>query len=374
MIIGFITTSRADFGIYLPLLKAIKEDATIDYRIFAGGMHTDNRFGQSWKLIQDEGFKVHEKIVCLYPGYEPSDIAQSMGKTTHAYASVWVKYKNELDVVMAMGDRFEMFAASVSLVPFNIKLAHLHGGETTIGAIDNKFRHAITCMADYHYTSNEAHALKVQEMLGTKEHVYNVGALGIDLVLNMELFSPDEFREKFGFDIDRPFVLTTFHPETVNLGRNEQNIRNLVEALATSGYPVLCTLPNADTEGAVIRNYLLAYEKVNPRIITCFENLGQKGYLTAMKHCALMVGNTSSGIIEAEGFGTPVVNVGNRQKGRLTGENVVHVAASEVVAIAAAIQKASKLKGKPMQRIYGDGKAAGRILSILKQIIQNERS
>lgn len=367
MNIGVITTSRADFGVYLPMLRRLKEDTYFRYFIFAGGMHTDERFGNSYKLIEAEGFEVTEKVTSLKSGYTPEDIAGSMGSTTEAFASVFEKYSDRLSMVFVLGDRFEMFAAASALVPFNIPMAHLHGGETSLGAIDNKFRHAITCMADYHFTSNAAHKNRVASITGSDRNVYNVGAMGIDNAMHLSLLSPETFRDRFRFDISTPFILTTFHPETLKLGMNQHYVTELINALDTSGYKILCTLPNADTESSVIRDAFLAYEKEHPHRISCFENLGQVGYLTAMRYCEVMVGNTSSGIIEAEAFSTMVVNVGDRQKGRVCGSNVIHSGHSSAEIIAA-ISTAVKLKGKPVQKVYGDGNAAARIIEILKGI------
>jgi GDP/UDP-N,N'-diacetylbacillosamine 2-epimerase (hydrolysing) len=371
MNIGIISTSRADFGIYLPLLKAIESTKGFNYCLFAGGMHTSDQFGNSYKLIEAHGFKISEKIKGLIEGDTPEDIARSMGKTTELFASVWKKYEKKLDLVFALGDRFEMFAAASSIIPFTIPLAHIHGGETTLGAIDNKYRHAITCLADYHFTSNTLHSKKVIELGANAKNVFNVGALGVDSVLHMPLFTPEEFYKQFKFSIKEEFLLCTYHPETQNLGANKNNIHELIKAIKAQKIKVLCTLPNADTEGKIIRSKLLEFEKLNPDKITCFENLGQKGYLTAMKHCTMMIGNTSSGIIESSSFGVPVVNVGNRQEGRLASNNVIHVK-NDSADIARGIKSALKLKGKKFTLLYGNGKAANSIITALKLIEKNK--
>ena len=366
MNIGIITTSRADFGIYLPLIKAIEAQNDMNYLVFAGGMHTSDTFGNSYKLIESNGVHISEKLKTLYDGDTPEDIARSMGKTLECYAKIWNKYKSELDVVFVLGDRFEMFSAAASITPFNIPLAHLHGGETTLGAIDNKYRHAITCMSEYHFTSNILHAQKVAQIIGSEKNIYNVGALGIDSVLNMPLFAEDEFLEKFEFDITEAYFLVTYHPETVNLGSNESSIDSLINALKESNTKTLCTLPNADTEGKIIREKFLSFEKSNPEKIKCFENLGQKGYLTAMKHCKIMVGNTSSGIIESVAFNKPVVNIGDRQLGRRSSDNVIHVK-SDLHSITQGIKSAIELIGQKFEQIYGGGNSASTIIEILKQ-------
>jgi GDP/UDP-N,N'-diacetylbacillosamine 2-epimerase (hydrolysing) len=366
MIIGFITTSRADFGIYIPLLNRIKNAEQHDYRIFAGGMHTSEKFGNSHRLIEEAGFQVHEKPTTLVDDDSPKGIGLSMAKTTQAYAKVWAKHGDSLDVVFALGDRFEMFAAASSIVPFNIPMAHLHGGETTLGSTDNKFRHAITAIADCHFTSHASHSARVVNILGDDKNVYNVGALAIEYMQNFESYTAEEFDSLFQFDLNTPFILTTYHPDTRNLG-NEEKIRSLTQALHAISFPVLCTLPNADREGMLVREALVKYEREYPDKIKCFENLGQKGYMTAMKHCKFMLGNTSSGIIEAATFDKVVIDVGDRQKGRLAGENVIHVG-HEAEDILKGVEKIETMPEKQYVNPYGDGNTSQKILDILEEL------
>lgn len=366
MVIGFITTSRADFGIYIPLLERIKNSEKHEYRIFAGGMHTSEKFGNSYQLIEEAGFEIHKKLNTLVGDDSSAGISRSMAATTEAYANVWSTYGESLDLVFVLGDRFEMFAAASSIVPFNIPLAHLHGGETTLGATDNKFRHAITAISDYHFTSHEIHSKRVVEIIGADKDVFDVGALAIENMQNFEGHSPDEFRDKFQFDLNAPFVLTTYHPETQDL-QNEAKIESLTKAFDNIMPMILCTLPNADREGTVVRDALLKYEQENPEHIKCYENLGQKGYMTAMKHCKFMLGNTSSGIIEAASFGKIVVNVGNRQEGRLAGKNVIHVR-NQAEDILKGVDQVEAMQEEQFINPYGAGDASKKILEILDQI------
>ena len=365
MNIGIVTTSRADFGISLPLLHKIKEKGHSVF-LFAGGMHTSSSHGNSYRLIEEQGYEIAEKIGGLDDDDSPEGIAKSMANTLSGYAAAWTKYQNKLDVVIVLGDRFEMFAAVSSLIPFNIKIAHIHGGETTLGAIDNKFRHAITVMSDIHFTSHEKHAEKVVEMIGEKNNVYNVGALGVENLLMQPLYTPLEFKAKFNFDISQKFVLTTIHPETVAVGKNEGYIHQFIDAVKEFNVPVLCTLPNADTDGKIIRQALLDFEKQYPTKIKCFENLGIKGYFTAMKNCAAMIGNTSSGIIEAASFKKWVLNLGDRQKGRYAPNNVLHVN-FEKEAILSAYKSLELLDSSKIVNPYGMGNTAEEILKIVEK-------
>jgi GDP/UDP-N,N'-diacetylbacillosamine 2-epimerase (hydrolysing) len=364
--LGILTTSRADFGIYLPLIKKLEEHPRFEYCIFAGGMHTSPLYGMSVELIENVyGIKVIEKVVSLTNNNTPLGIAQSMGLTTLQFGNVWSKYQKELDAVVILGDRFEMFSAAAATIPFNIPIIHLHGGETTLGAIDNKFRHALTTLSDYHFTSHQKHAQKVAEIIGTTENVYNVGALSVDGAKMTSLMSAKAFDEKFNFDIQQPFFLTTYHPETVEL-RNNIFIKELLKAIKKLKIPVLCTLPNADTQGDIIRNAFLDFEKKHPELLKCYENLGQQGYFTAINACLMMLGNTSSGIIEAGAFKKAVINVGNRQKGRVAGNNVINVN-NDAISIIDGYYKASQLKLDDFKNPFGGGQTAQKILNILEK-------
>jgi GDP/UDP-N,N'-diacetylbacillosamine 2-epimerase (hydrolysing) len=204
----------------------------------------------------------------------------------------------------------------------------------------------------------------VSQIIGSSQGIHQVGALGVEGIQNTNLLSPEEFDQQFHFNILDPYVLLTYHPETVNLGENENYIQQLLEGLESIPEKVLCTMPNADTEGMIVREKLLKYERDNPDKIKCFENLGHIGYYTCMSYCKMMVGNTSSGIIEAASFDKPVVNIGDRQKGREVSGNVIHVnnVAAEIID---GYNKALELLDRTFENIYGDGKTSAKIVEIL---------
>jgi GDP/UDP-N,N'-diacetylbacillosamine 2-epimerase (hydrolysing) len=366
MKLGFITTSRADFGIYLPLLKACEAQGWT-YLVFAGGMHTSSKYGNSHRLIEDEyKIRIAEKITSLGENDDPQDIAVAMGATTSAFGKLWNKY-TDLRMMFALGDRYEMFCAALSCVPFNIPIAHLHGGETSLGAMDNKFRHALTSIASYHFVSAAEHAARVVQIIGDESNVFNVGALGLEGIRTTEVYSRQEFSNRFGIAMEDKFVLVTYHPETIEL-KNDEFADQLIGALQQIPYKILCTLPNADTQGSVIRSKLLRFANEQPAKIRCFENLGQRGYYSAMCYCTMLIGNTSSGIIEAASYHKPVVNVGNRQKGRLTSDNVIHVDNDASQIVNAVLFASEQLVGKTFVNRYGDGNSSGRIVAALKQV------
>jgi len=365
MNIGFISTSRADFGIYRPLIDRIIETEGLNYLLFIGGMHTTNRFGNSWKLIEGYGYEIAERLSPLDDNDNQEGIAKSMGETLISYGRIWDKYKSQLDLIIVLGDRFEMFAAVASVIPFNIPIAHLHGGEETKGAIDNKFRDAISVLSDIHFTSTENHCKKVKNLTAS-EQVYNVGSMGIEAALSVDLIEENEFEQKFKVSISEGFILTTYHPETIALN-NEEKIEELIQALKEIPVKVLCTLPNADTEGTVIRNKFIQYEREFPEKIVCFENLGQLGYYSAMAYCKMMIGNTSSGIIESAAFNKMVIDVGNRQEGRERGRNVINVP-NKREEIINAYRQFNPKKSASFDHPFGKGNTSFEILEILSQL------
>jgi len=364
MKIGVLTSSRADYGIYYPLLKALKEDPYFDLEIIAFGTHLSPPHGYTLSSIEKDGFEVKHQIPTVPAGDSPLDIALSIGETIEKFSKLWST--NSFDLVLALGDRYEMFAAVSATTPFNIKVAHISGGETTLGAIDNVYRHAITLMSVYHFVSTEVYKKRVIDITGSEEHVYNVGALSIDNLKNMKLLSIEEFYEKFNIDLSKPTILITFHPETVSYEKNEVYIEEVIKALEKcSEYQLVITMPNTDTMGNMIRSKLRAFISSSENAIEV-ESFGALGYLSCMKHCAFMLGNTSSGFVEASFFPKYVINLGDRQKGRLLTPNILNVPVKHE-AIEQAIKQVELSKPLENLQVYGTGNASGQIVNILKQ-------
>lgn len=364
---GVLTSSRADYGIYLPLFKKLQADSFFELEVIAFGTHLLEPYGHTVNQIIADGFDV-VKVPGTMPGSDaPVDIGISMGKTTEAFAEFF--NNNHFDLIFALGDRFEMFAAVAATSPFIIPVAHLHGGETTLGAIDNAFRHAITCLSKYHFTSTDIYKKRVAEIIGSEENVYNVGALSIDNLKQLPLLSKKEFKEKYGLDLSQASILFTFHPETVEYKKNEFYIEEVIRALdKLSHYQVIVTMPNADTSGLLIRRKLEVFAR-NKTNIKLVENFGVLGYLSAMKHCSFMLGNTSSGFAEAAFFPKWVINLGNRQKGRIVTPNILNTPI-ESQAIIEAVKRSEQTPLPLDCNVYGDGNAAKKIISILKKEFQ----
>jgi GDP/UDP-N,N'-diacetylbacillosamine 2-epimerase (hydrolysing) len=370
MRIGILTSSRADFGIYLPLITKLAADKSFDVKIIAFGTHLSAFHGYTLNDIKAAGFSVDYTIESLLVTDSPSSIATAMGVTIIKFADFW-KEHTEFDLIFSLGDRYEMFAAVIAGVPFQIPFAHLHGGETTLGAIDNTFRHGITLASKYHFVSTEIYAKRVEQIIGDNKNIFYVGALSLDNLFDLKPLSTDEFKQKWSIDLSKKTILTTFHPETINYQANEYYTNELVTVIDNlPDFQVLITMPNADTAGNMIRQILIDKYSNSDRV-KLVENLGSAGYFTAMKYCEFLLGNTSSGIIEAASFGKYVINIGDRQKGRLSGDNVIHV---PIIAgdILEAINKIKAAKLESNNNIYFNGSASDAIIKILKRINDNE--
>lgn len=367
MKIAVLTSSRADYSIYLPLLKLLQEDNSFELEIIAFGTHLSEKYGYTLNNIIQDGFSISVAIDTMPTRDTPYHISQAMGLCSMKFSDVWEK--DDSDLIIALGDRFEMFAACSAAVPFGKKIAHIHGGETTIGAIDDCFRHAITLMSSFHFVTTETYKKKVEELIGKKDCVFNVGALSIDNLKQLNLLNIEEFKNKFSIDLSKPSILITLHPETVDFNSNEKFCKELINALdETNGYQFIITMPNADTMGIRIRELLSEFVLNNSNAIAV-ESFGTIGYLSCMKHCSFMLGNTSSGFVEASYFPKYVINLGQRQEGRIISKNINNCPL-EKEAIKKYINDFAKVQLPQNIDIYGDGNTAPKIVSILKDILK----
>jgi GDP/UDP-N,N'-diacetylbacillosamine 2-epimerase (hydrolysing) len=365
MKIGVLTSSRADYSIYLPLLRELQADSFFDLKIIAFGTHLAESFGKTIDRIIEDGFTISSSIDTMPENDSPLSIASAMGKTITNFASEWSS--NQYDLVFCLGDRYEMFAACAASVPFNVKLAHIHGGEQTTGAIDDSFRHSITSMSALHFVTTGAYKERVMAIKNSEEDIYNVGALSIDTLSKTKLLSIEEFKEKFQIDLSRPSILITFHPETVSFEKNALFADELIAALKLiKGYQFIITMPNADTMGAIIRTAFQNFIQTGTNAVAV-ESFGTIGYLSCMKYCSFMLGNTSSGFVEASYFPKYVINLGERQTGRILTPNIRNcpIDADSIVKAAGEFNS-MEMKGE--SGIYGQGNTARRIVEIIKQI------
>ena len=365
MKVGILTSSRADFGIYLPLVKKLFEDDFFRPEIIAFGTHLSQKFGMTIGEIENEGFPVRHKLQTMPDDDTPLSIAHSISKTIGSFSEFW--NNNQFDLVFALGDRFEMLAAVLAGSPFNVTFAHIHAGETTLGAIDNSYRHGISLMSDIMFVSTDEYKQRAIEITNRPGDVYNIGALSIDNLKNVKLFSVKKFYGQYKIDLTKPTILSTFHPETVNYEKNIFYIDELLGAFDSlkERYQIIVTMPNADTMGMQIRDRIEKYS-IDKNNIVLVESLGMKGYLSCMKHCKFMIGNTSSGFVEAAFFPKYVINLGKRQEGRILTPNIFSIPI-KATSILNTVGEIEKLPEPSPNNIYGDGETARKIVEILKK-------
>lgn len=324
--IGVLTSSRADYGIYLPLLKAIKKESFCKLEIIAFGTHLKNKFGRTVDQIISDGFNVKYCIDNLIHGDQALDIVKSYANTVDLFGDFWCEHGSTFDVIICLGDRFEMAAAVNAGIPFNMNFAHLHAGETSEGAIDNIYRTQITSACNSHFISLPQFQSRVEKIVGKKGTTTLTGAISLENLKTISLLNHEEFMKQWGIDLTIPSILLTVHPETIDYNKNHHYVKELEKTLMelSSRYQIVITMTNADTLGNLYRNM---YHKVSHlRSNICIvENLGSQSYFSAMEMTQLLIGNSSSGIIEAASFQKYAINIGDRQKNRLCSKNVVNV-------------------------------------------------
>lgn len=363
--IGVLTSSRADFGIYTPLLRALQATPSWDAELIVFGTHLSHDHGYTVEHIEREGFTATHRVPdCFATEDSPQGVSEAMGRTQSAFARFYAE--TNFDLIFCLGDRYEMFAAVAAAKPFALNLAHLYGGEQTLGAIDDAFRHGITHLSDWHFAGSARYAERVEQLVGSSEHVFNVGYLSLDTLSTMAFMTPEELLPRCGLDLSRPTLLCTFHPETVAHQRNHRFAEELEAAFsALSNWQVLVTMPNADTRSQPIRSMFSRLAAAHPNI-SAVESLGTLGYLSAMRHCAAMVGNTSSGYVEASYFPKLVIDLGDRQRGRIQTSNITNVPIDRAQIIEA-IGNLAPVAAPSECHIYGDGHAAAKICEVLQR-------
>lgn len=370
MRIAILTSSRADFGIYYPLLKKMQNDNFFQIDIIAFGTHLSYFHGYTVNEIKEAGFDVNHTIESMVLGDSKESVSTAIGLTQIKFASFWAANSYKYDIVFCLGDRYEMFAAVSAGLPFNIKFAHIHGGEKSLGAIDNTLRHAISLISTFHFVSTNIYAKRLQELLEYKNRIYNVGALSLDNLAILKLYTVHELEAKWELDFSKPNILLTLHPETTN-GSSTNNALVIVKVVKSlSEYNFIITMPNVDNGGNEIRK-VFEENFADKSNVILIESLGIRGYLSCFKYVKAIVGNSSSGIIEAASFNRYVINIGDRQKGRATSENVVHVKYN-VVQITNSIRKILLNSEYNKGNIYWNGGASQKIIHVLKQYKKNE--
>ncbi|CEG56245.1 UDP-N-acetylglucosamine 2-epimerase [Legionella fallonii] len=366
--IAVFTGTRAEYGLLFWLMKGIQNDPELELQIIVSAMHLAPQFGETWKEIEADGFKIDAKVEMLLASDSAIGVVKSMGLASIGFADSLARLQPDLLVIL--GDRFEALAAAQTALIMKIPIAHLHGGELTLGAYDNSIRHAITKMSCLHFTAAERYRQRIIQMGEDGNRVFNVGAVGLEHVVRTENYSLQALAANLNIPLCRPYVLVTYHPETLSHEVEGSSFELLLKALdEMRDYQVLFTYPNADNGGHAIIQQIQQYCKINAHRAFAAISLGSKRYLSAVAHAEAVIGNSSSGVIEVPAFGIPTVNIGNRQEGRLAADSVIHCPAdyNEIKkAISKAVSVDFKAQCKNVINPYGDGWVSERIIPVLK--------
>lgn len=361
------TGSRSEYWLLQPLIDELKKEKTIELQLIISGMHLSPEFGLTYNEIDTKGISKVEKIEILLSSDTPIGISKAMGLGMISYSEALNRLRP--DILIGLGDRFELFSIVSSAVVNKIPVAHIHGGEITLGAYDEGFRHSITKMSHLHFCSTEIYRKRIIQLGENPKNVFNVGALGIDNIRRLKLLTKKQLENEISFKLDKPFFVVTFHPVTLERIPSEEQMYELIKALNHfDNYKIIFTKPNADNESRGIIKILDSERQKNPERIAVFESLGSLKYLSALKHCELMIGNSSSGIIEMPYFKKPTVNIGIRQKGRIFAESILNCEPKEkdiVSSINKALSTEFRKKCLKTKSLYGNGYAAKKIKKIL---------
>lgn len=366
--ICIVTGSRAEYGLLYWLMKEIQADPDLQLQIVATGMHLSPEFGLTYKVIEEDGFILDAKVEMLLASDTPIGIAKSMGLGVIGFADTLGLLRP--DILVLLGDRYEILAAAQAAMVARIPIAHIAGGDVTEGAFDEAIRHCITKMAHLHFVTNEISARRVRQLGENPEYIFNIGSPGLDCIKRIKLIGRSELEKTLDFKFMEKNLLVTFHPVTLETQPAETQFQELLTALDNLGenIGIIFTKPNADTGGRAIIRLLDSYVATHPNA-RAFTSLGQARYLSVMSQVDAVVGNSSSGLYEAPSFGKPTVNIGDRQKGRLQASSVINCA-QEAGAITEAILLALASDCSDSINPYGDGSGSVRIKDSLKQIIE----
>ena len=366
--ITVVTGTRAEYGILYPVLKAIEAKPGLELSLVVTGAHLSHEFGYTVKEIEDDGFSIDARVDMLLSDDSLESMAKAVGLGILGMARAWGQSKP--DIIVVLGDRVEPLAAAIAGAYMNIPLAHIHGGDSPRGGLDEYARHAITKLAHIHFPATKVSAERIIKMGEDEWRVHVVGSPALDVILNEPLVSSEVLAKKLGVDSSRPLILLVQHPLTTEVENAAGQMRETLRAIVEAGYPAIAMYPNSDAGGRKMIEVIMEFEK-HPFIKT-FTSLPRKEYLSLMKIASVMAGNSSSGIIEAPSLSLPAVNIGTRQEGRERGKNVIDVG-HDKQEIVKAIEKALTDKDflskvKKCQSPYGDGKTSQRIAEILSKV------
>ena len=363
------TATRAEYGLLKTIIKALIKDGSFNIKTVATAAHLSHEFGMTYHEIEDDGIKIDRKIETLLSSDSPSAVSKCMGLTMIGFADYFAE--TNPDAFMVLGDRYEALAAVCAAFNARIPIIHLYGGDTTEGVADEAYRHSITKMAYLHFTSTEEYRKRVIQLGESPERVYAVGEIGIENAINTKLLSLKELSKSLGIELSNNYAICTFHPVTLENNSSEKQIKAILKALSKhKDMQFIFTKANADTNGRIINKILEDYYEKHENFYL-FSSLGMLRYLSAIKYAKFVIGNSSSGLVEAPSYKIPTINIGDRQKGRLMASSVICCEPTQA-SIEKAVEKAlspefRKTAAKTLNP-YGDGKTSKKIVKIIKEI------
>lgn len=366
--IGVVTVARSDFGHYRPILRRIQNDSGLRGALYVSGMHLSPTFGNTIKEVEASGFPIAARIHMSIAGDTPEAVAKSIGLGTIGFGQAFTQ--RAPDLLLVLGDRFEMFAAALAALPFRIPVAHVHGGELTEGAMDDSLRHGMTKLSHLHFVATAEYARRVMQMGEEPWRVIVAGSPSLDNLHETPKLSRPDLEALIGLSLTTRPLLVTFHPVTLELDQLPAQANELFAALNQVDLPIVFTAPNADMAGHCLLEMIQSFV-AKRKETSLVLNLGTAGYFSLMSFAAAMVGNSSSGLIEAVSFRLPVVNIGNRQRGRVRAPNVIDVPCERGAIIAGinrALHPEFRLQMAEVENPYGDGSAAKRIVDRLRDV------
>lgn len=365
--IAVVTTSRADYGLLTRLIEGLRREPGIRLQLVVTGMHLSSQFGRTVDDIRRGGFRIAAEVQMLSSNDTDAGVAASLGKELLGLSAAFERLKP--DLVVVLGDRFELLAACCAAVALRIPIAHIHGGESTNGVIDEQVRHAVTKLAHLHFTAAAPYRRRVIQMGEDPRRVFLTGAPGLEYISRFKPWTLEALSARVGLPLNEPFALVTYHPTPSSDGDPVRTLEAALEALRRSGLAAVFTFANADAGGRAINARLKRHQREHPRAAAALPSLGSDGYLSLMRRAAVVFGNTSSGIIEAPSLRVPTVNIGERQAGRLRAPSIIDCppnAPAMARALKKAISPAFRRAHCRGETPYVGGAVAARMIKILK--------
>ena len=318
-----VTGTRAEYGLLKPIIEKVHQSEELTLQLVVTGMHLSPEFGLTYKEIEKDGYPICTKIEMLLSSDTTVGITKSMGVALMGFADCFEQQRP--DILIVLGDRYEIFMAVSAAMIARIPIAHIHGGELTEGLIDEAIRHSITKMSQLHFTTTEEDRNRVIQLGEQPSRVYNVGALGVENIKNIKLLEKAELEKQLEFTFSDKTILVTYHPVTLENATSKEQFENVLNVLEKhKELKIIFTKSNSDTDGRIINQMIDEFAKVNPERCVVFTSMGQLRYLSALQFCTAVMGNSSSGIIEVPSFGIPTINIGERQRGRVCAETVIN--------------------------------------------------